>query len=431
MDSQPPAPDETGQTPEENGIESFELELTAMAHGGSAIGRHEGRAIFVPYAIPGERITARITADRGRYAIARGVLLLEPAEARVYPRCPHFGPGRCGGCHWQHIDYPAQLAFKQQVVRDQLARIGGFGDVPVGPTVPAPDPWAYRSHVTFHVTPDGQLGFVSTDDQHIIPITECHIIRPELLDLFESLDLDALEMPPLSRVRLQVGTAPDDLLIGLSTADDEPPAVEIDLPVSISFLNADEGALPLIGEGIVRYTIRDRVFRVTAGSFFQVNLPMAEVLAGLVLDRLALKGGESVLDLYSGVGLFSAFIAERAALVTAVESFAPAVDDADANLADLPNVDLIEGAVEDVLPELTTAYDAVVLDPPRAGLQPAALDALAALSPSRIVYVSCDPATLARDARRLAAKGYRLLDVQPVDMFPQTYHIETVATLER
>ncbi|MCC7207490.1 MAG: class I SAM-dependent RNA methyltransferase, partial [Anaerolineae bacterium] len=177
----------------------FELELTTMAHGGSAIGRHNGRAIFVPYAIPGERITARIVQDRGRFAMAEGVTLLEPSEARVYPRCPHFGPGRCGGCQWQHIDYPAQLDFKRQVVIDQLARIGGFQDAYVHPTLPSPDPWQYRSRVTFRLTDDGRLGFVATDDQHIIPIEECHIIRPELLDLFEQLQVEmrgALEPPP-------------------------------------------------------------------------------------------------------------------------------------------------------------------------------------------------------------------------------------------
>src|SRR3954466_7638182 len=132
--------------------EPFELELTGMAHGGSAIGRAEGRTIFVPYAIPGETITARITQDKGRFAYAEGVMLLEPSEARVMPRCPHFGPGRCGGCHWQHIDYPAQLEFGRQGVQDQMARVGGFRELTVHPTIASPDPWSYRSHVTFHVT---------------------------------------------------------------------------------------------------------------------------------------------------------------------------------------------------------------------------------------------------------------------------------------
>jgi len=411
----------------------FELELTAMAHGGSALGRSEGRAIFVPYAIPGERITARIIQDKGRFAYAEGVTLLEPAESRVYPRCPHFGPGRCGGCHWQHIDYPAQLEFKRQVVLDQMMRVGGFREITVHPTIPSPNPWEYRSHVTVHMTKDGQPGFISTDDEHIYPIDECHIIRPELLEVLQALAVDPIDSPNLERVRLQVGSAPDDVVVALSTSDGEVPSIEIDLPVSVSFLDPDDAPEALIGAGTVQYVVKDHIFRVTAGGFFQVNLAQAETLVDLVLDRLQLTGSENVLDLYSGVGLFTAFLAERAALVTAVEGYPPAVDDADVNLANFTNVELIEGAVEDVLPELDdpdTHYAAAVIDPPRTGLEPKALDSLAAIAPPVIVYVSCDPATLARDAKRFAAKGYTLVDVQPVDMFPQTYHIEAVAVLK-
>ncbi len=407
----------------------FELELTRMAHGGSAIGRHDGRAIFVPYTIPGEHITARITQDKGRFAYAEGVTLLEGSEARAVPRCPHFGPGKCGGCQWQHIDYPAQLEFKRQVVIDQMERLGGLKDVTVHPTIPSPDPWYYRSHVTFHISEDGRLGYISTDNEHVFPIEECFIIRPELLDLFYSLDIEGIEN--LTRVRLQVGTASDDRMITLSTADDEPPEIESDLPAAINFLLSDNEPLNLIGSSHVTYTIKEHTFRVTAGCFFQVNVPQAEKLVDLVLERLNLQGGENVLDLYAGVGLFTAFLAERAAMVTSVESYPPAVTDADQNLTAFENVDLIEGSVEDVLGELEGPFDAAIVDPPRTGMEGYALDALVSHRPKIIVYVSCDPATLARDAKRLVAKGYQLIDVQPVDMFPQTFHIEAVATFRR
>ena len=409
--------------------DEFELELTAMAHGGSALGRHDNRTIFVPYAIPGERITARLTQDKGRFAFAEGVMLLDASEARVIPRCPHFGPGRCGGCQWQHIDYPAQLQFKQQIVIDQLARLGGMPDVPVHPTIASPEAWQYRSHITFHLTDDGRLGFVATDDQHILPIEECHIIRPELLDLFYSLDLEGVA--DLTRVRLQVGSDGSDQMTILSTNDDVPPEVESDMPGSVNFLSKDNVPINLFGNTHVHYTIKGREFRCTAGGFFQVNLAQAETLVEQVLTQLDLQGGESVLDLYSGVGLFTAFLAERTSLVTSVESYPPAVTDADENLAEFDNVNLIEGTVEDVMADLDGPYHAVVLDPPRAGMEPQALDALAALGPAKIVYVSCDPATFARDAKRLAGKGYQLLVVQPVDMFPQTWHIELVASFVR
>lgn len=408
--------------------ETFELTLLEMVHGGQALGRHAGRTLFVPYGIPGERIRARITEDRGRYAFAEVVEVLEPSPHRVTPRCSHFGPGQCGGCHFQQIEYAAQPGYKRDVVIDQLRRIGGFQDPAVHPTVASPEAWAYRNHATFHLDDAGNFCFVGTDDETLIPIEECHIIRPELLGLLDELNLD--EIPQLERVRLQVGTG-GDLMVVISTRDDEPPALEVTMPVSINLLLSDNEPVNLIGSSNVIYALRGRNFRVTAGGFFQVNGPQAEVLIDLVLQKLDLHGGETVLDLYSGVGLFTAFIAERAALVTSVESYPPAVTDADENLAEFDNVDLIEGSVEDVLEELDESYDAAVIDPPRSGVDARALDALAEIGPRTIVYVSCEPATLARDAKRLAAKGYRLVDVTPVDMFPQTYHIESVAHFTR
>src|SRR5258708_31815101 len=280
--------------------DEFEIELTAMAHGGSALGRHEGRTIFVPYAIPGERITARITQDKGRFAYAEGVRVLEASDARVIPHCPHFGPGRCGGCQWQHIDYPAQLEFKQQVVIDQLTRVGGFHDIIVHPMIASPTAWQYRSHITFHVTPDGELGFVATDDQHIIPIQECHIIRPELLDLFDSLDLEGVT--GLTRVRLQVGSENTDRSIILSTEDNMPPEIESDMPASVNFLAEDNEPLNLIGSTHVRYTVRGRSFRVSAGAFFLCKSPPPHGLIGHGVTALWLQGGESILDFYAGAG---------------------------------------------------------------------------------------------------------------------------------
>ncbi|NDJ77230.1 MAG: class I SAM-dependent RNA methyltransferase [Chloroflexi bacterium] len=407
----------------------IELELDEMVHGGNALGRHAGRAIFVPYTIPGERILARITDDRNRYAFAQGVTLLEASGVRVYPRCSHFGPGRCGGCHFQHIDYAVQPEFKRDVVVDQMVRIGGFDDPPVLPMLPSPDPWAYRVHATFHVDDDGALCFVGTDNETLIPIDECHIIRPELLDLLDELNFE--DIPGVTRVRVQVGSD-GGLMVILSTDDDLAPELLVDVSASVNLLLSDNEPVNLIGDSHTYYTVHGRKFQVTAGGFFQVNLPQAEALVDLVLDRLNLRGDESVLDLYAGVGLFTAFLAERAALVTAIESYPPAVTDADENLADFDNVDLIEGSVEDVLPQLAEAYDAVVLDPPRSGLHVDALDALAEIGPATLVYVSCDPATLARDAKRLVTgKGYRLVEVQPVDMFPQTFHIECVAHFAR
>ncbi len=390
---------------------TLDLDLTAMTHGGNAIGRSEGRPIFVPYGLPGERVRVRITQDKRSYAFAEVEAVLAPSPERVTPRCPHFGT--CGGCHWQHIAYAAQLRFKRDVVAEQFARIGGLRDALVHPTIPSPDPWAYRSHATFYVDADGRLGFVSRDNRTVTPIDECHIIRPELLDWFESLKDE--QFTPGERVRLQIGTTGERLMARSGGASAEP----------------DDEA-PLQSAERVHYVIKGRTFQVTGGSFFQVNQP--KTLVDLVLDRLALAGTERLLDLYSGVGLFTAFLAERARFVTAVEIYAPAVRDAEANLAGFTNVDLRVGAIEAALARRkgdSSRLDAAVVDPPRAGIKPKALEALLARAPGKIVYVSCDPATLARDAKALVAAGYRLIDVQPVDLFPQTYHVESVAVFAR
>ncbi len=388
--------------------EIIDLELTAMTHGGRALGRHDGRPFFVPSGIPGERVLARVTQDKRSYAFAEIVDVIREAPERTAPRCFHFGV--CGGCHWQHIDYAAQLRFKRDVVVEQMARIGGLRDAVVHPTIASPDPWLYRSHATFHVASAGRLGFVGSDDRTVIPLDECHIIRPELGEWLDSLRSEHFKRG--ERVRLQIGSGGERLIARSGGRNGEPD---------------DEASIASAER--VHYAVKERQFQVTGGSFFQVNLPQAETLVDLVLDRLALSGGERVLDLYSGVGLFTAFLAERAGQVTAVEIYAPAVRDAEINLAGFANVDLRVGTIEAALPP--GQVDAAVIDPPRAGMKPQALVALVERAPGKIVYVSCDPATLARDARRLVESGYRLIDVQPVDMFPQTYHVESVAAFEK
>jgi len=189
--------------------DTFKIEMLAMAHGGSALGRHEKKTIFIPYTIPGEIVEAHIKEDKGRIAFAEGVKLVDASADRVFPRCPHFGPGRCGRCHWQHIDYPAQLLLKQDVLADQLARIGGFDDADVQPVIPSPQQWGYNYQMTFVTNSDGQIGFIGADDPLYI-VEECHILHPDLLDLYERLDMD---FSGLQKLRLQIATSGSTMLI--------------------------------------------------------------------------------------------------------------------------------------------------------------------------------------------------------------------------
>jgi 23S rRNA (uracil1939-C5)-methyltransferase len=401
------------------------IELTAMAHGGSALGRGEhGRVIFVPFAIPGETVQVRPDEGKARYAYAELVDVLQPSPHRIEPRCRHFGT--CGGCHFQHIAYPGQLAFKTEVVRDQLGRVGKFTDPPVCEMISSPAEWGYRTSVTFHPSEEGRLGYWSHVEERVIPIDECPIIQPILWQLFEDLDLD---LTGILHVTLRVG-GDDDLLIALETEDVEPPELEVDVPVSVAMVLPTGEAANLIGDNYLVHHCAGRRWRVSAGGFFQVNLGAAEHLVRQVNRMAALEGHEIVLELYSGVGLFTATLSAGAERVVGVEANPDAVSDAAVNLEDTDNVELYQGSVEDILPALLDVpFDVVVVDPPRGGVDPEVIDSLLEIRASRIVYVSCDPATFARDARRLAAGGYRLAEVVPVDMFPQTYHIETVSLL--
>ncbi len=409
--------------------DSFELELLAMAHGGSALGRHGQQTVFVPYTIPGERVEARIVEDRGRVAFAAGVRLLEASVDRVFPVCPHFGPGRCGRCHWQHINYPAQLLLKQDVLADQLARVGGFDDADVRAVLPAAQQWGYNHHMTLNVMPEGKLGFPAADGRGVFAVEECPLLHPDLLDLYRALDLQTLS--GIQRLKLQIGSDGAHMLVLAVDSEDAAPELSTDLRTSVNLLLPDNEPVNLIGQSHSLYSLRGRSFRVTAGSEFRACVGQLDTLVGVVLDALRLTGHEAVLDLYAGVGLFGAFAAQDAGLVTLVESYPPAATDADENLAEFDHVDVIEGAVEDVLDMLEERYDAAVLDPPSAGLSTDALDALGELAVPRLVYVSSDPATLARDAKRLVGQGYTLRTVQPVDLAPQTYYVDAVAVFER
>ncbi len=406
-------------------MDTITFQLTTMAHGGDALGRHEGKVIFVPYALPDEVVRVEITNDKGHYAFGRLVEVLEPSPDRVEPTCPYFGQEGCGGCQWQHIDYQAQVRLKARIVADQLERIGKIEEPPMQPPLAAPSAWSYRNHAQFHPAPGANLGFQKATGDEVMAIERCPILHPLLADLYAILDLT--DLPGLVRLVMRAGTATGDRLIAFEMEEDRPPALETDEPVSCVLMLSEGGHANLIGDNYITEQVAGHTYRISASSFFQVNTSQAAELVRLVLDYLDLQGDETILDAYCGVGLFTTHLAEQAGLVIGVESAPAAVDDLLENTTEVDNVEIIEGAVEDVLPDVSVSLDAAVVDPPRGGLDRFALDALVDRGPSCIVYVSCDPATLGRDAKRLMRDGYRLIEVQPVDMFPQTYHIESVA----
>jgi 23S rRNA (uracil1939-C5)-methyltransferase len=405
------------------------LKMTQMAHGGSALGRHEGKVYFVPYALPGETVRVEVEVDKNRWAQARLVEVLEPSPDRVAPPCPYFGPRACGGCQWQHARYPAQLVYKADVVRDQLARLGGLDGVPVHPTRAAGEPWEYRNHVQLHAAPAG-LGYVSADNQRVQPIRLCLIMHPLVAELLDELDL-ALE--DLERLSLRAGANTGGQMVVFETVEDEPFELLVDRPVSCVLLLEDGTPVTLVGHPHLFERAAGHEYRITAGSFFQVNTAGAEALVEIVLEYMAPRPHETLLNLYAGVGLFSLPLAARAGQVVAVESHPASAADAQFNVhaAGLDNVRVARQGVGDFLAAFDQPVHGVLVDPPRSGCGQQVMQRLAALGPARLVYVARDPATLARDAKIITGAGYRLVQVQPVDLFPQTYHVESVALFER
>jgi 23S rRNA (uracil1939-C5)-methyltransferase len=406
---------------------TYDIRLTALTYGGDALGRlPDGRAVFVPFALPGERVRVRLVEEKRGHARPELVEVLEPAAGRVQPLCPHFTA--CGGCHYQHMDYPAQMAAKAAILKEQLERIGGLADALVQPAVPSPQPWNYRNHVQFHIAPDGRLGYQAARSNAIIPIRECHLPEDALNILWPQLEVEAL--PGLERVGLRLG-AGEELMLVLESSDPEPLDFTVEeIPLSAVHLGPG-GALVLAGSDHIVMEVLGRPFRVSAASFFQVNTAQAAAMVEHLLAELPLTPGTTALDVYCGAGLFSVFLAPRVGRLAGIELSPAACEDFAVNLDEFENVELYEAAAEEVLAGVDFHPEVIVVDPPRAGLGQATLDGLLRQGASHLAYISCDPATLARDAKRLVQGGYRLRQVTPFDLFPQTYHIESISLWER
>jgi 23S rRNA (uracil1939-C5)-methyltransferase len=405
-------------------VETIEVQLSTLTYGGDALGRDSGRAVFVPFALPGERVRVRGVEQKRGFVRAELIEVLEPSPQRISPGCRHFTS--CGGCHYQHIPYAMQVKVKEEILRDQLVRIGKVTSPPVRPSVTSPAEWNYRNDVQFLLTKGGKLGYMSTRGD-ILPITECHLPEPAINTLWPQLEFEP--GTPVERVSIRRGEA-DDLLLALKSEEAAPPEIEIEADLSVVHLYGDD-AVVMAGEDHLLLSINGRRFRVSAGSFLQGNTLMAEKMVAHLLERLPLSHDSALIDVYCGVGLFSAFIAPRIGRLIGIESSPSACADFAVNLDEFDHVELYEAPAEGVLPHLDARPEGVLVDPPRAGLERRALDGMVALNPKTIAYVSCDPATLARDAARLLAAGYHLTEVTPFDLFPQTCHIDSISLFEK
>lgn len=383
------------------------LRLGPVGDFGDTLAEFEGGSIGVFGGIPGELARVRIYRYRRRKReMISGMVseIIEPSRHRVVPPCPNFGP--CSGCQWQHIEYWHQLNLKRQILIDSFSKYESLREVCVLRTQPSPTQYRYRNHARFTVRFGGQMGFSNRITRRFVRINECMIMDQKINHVLDKLQDKVSETTNLS---VRVGVNTKDWLI-------QPRLDDPNIPFET-------------GQKWYLEELKGREFRIASPSFFQVNTLQAEWMIGLVGDYLCLNGEETLVDAYAGVGTFASVLASRAKKVIAIEESSSAVDDGKSISVDVNNLEFIVGRTEDVLKNLGVPVDALILDPPRVGCHPDALNAVIKIRPSRVVYVSCDPLSLARDLAILVKGGYEVTEVKPVDMFPQTYHTECVANL--
>ncbi|MET8161217.1 class I SAM-dependent RNA methyltransferase [Sphaerisporangium sp. NPDC005289] len=408
----------------------IELNVERVANGGWCVARHEGRVVFVRHALPGERVLAEVTEETTRFLRADAVEILQASPDRVTPPCPFAGPGRCGGCDWQHATLEAQRRLKGEVVAEQLQRLAGIDmKVDVEEVPGAVRGLGWRTRVQFAVTPDGVPGLRRHRSHEIEPVDACLIAHKEV----ERVGVERADWRGAAAVEA-IATSTGERAVVVTPKTHRTVAVP-ELGAD-AYVLVDEGrgqARAVRGRTALTERAGGRDFRVTGSGFWQVHPGVPGVLLEAVLEYAAVRPGDWALDLYCGVGLFAAALAEAAGpegAVLGIESDARAVQDARHNLRDLPQARVERGRVEDTLDRLgVERADVVVVDPPRTGLGRDVVGRVAGLDAGRIVYVSCDPATLARDLSWFADHGYPAVDLRAFDAFPMTHHVETVVLL--
>jgi 23S rRNA (uracil1939-C5)-methyltransferase len=399
-----------------------DLTIDSLAHGGEGVGRIDGKAHFVSGVMPGERVEIEVIREKRKWARGRLIRLIEPSPDRVEPPCPVFAT--CGGCTWQYADYERQLEWKREVVAGQLAHLGGLDDVAVHPTVAPGTPFAYRNRMDFSVE-RGRPALYERASNRLVALDACPLLCPELAGRFARLG----DLTGTRKVVLRAGVNTGDALI---LVEGRIPERAGDWDSSV-VVRSSGGLHAIRGHPWLEEAIAGVHFRIPAEAFFQVNTAGAAALVGLVSDAAAVTSNDVMLDGYAGVGLFAGTVGRSAARVVTIDSGRAAYRAITGNLErSIPGrFRSLLGPFETVASTVRDRWDVAVVDPPRAGLGADGVAAVSRTLPRTIVLISCDPAALARDARMLVAAGYEPEWVQPVDLFPQTYHIETVTRFRR
>jgi 23S rRNA (uracil1939-C5)-methyltransferase len=411
------------------------LLIEKLLYGGGGLSHLGNMACFIDDVIPGETVSATIDTVKKQYATALLSTICEPSPHRTNPPCPYFK--RCGGCQWQHIDYSMQLHWKWMIVRECIERIGGLRDVAVREPIPSPALFQYRSRTNIKVNTASQpvIGYFQRGTHSIIPVTHCPLLVPPInqsLEFCITLLADNRDIfRGITEIHFLRISTNDEVLITFCQGS----AIKSCL---LFFSNESSGttSIPLPLQSALEYSYYDDILGVSfirrPLTFYQINVPQNAAMINTVLSYLEPHDGQNILDLYCGCGNFSLFLARQGLDIVGIDSSSNAIEEAIKNteLNHLDNCTYICGDVEITLPQfISTNFHSVLINPPRRGCTPKTLRCISQISPRVIIYISCNPSTLARDLKQLMGSGYHIDVIQPVDMFPQTYHIETIVKM--
>ena len=385
------------------------LRLGEMSYLGDCRAQLSGNEIFVFGGIPGELVKARIYRYRKKKINVISAIVDEVIESsphRISVKCPYFGP--CSGCQWQHMDYEYQLELKKQIVVNSFSCYEALGNIYVNNAIASKNKFAYRNHARFSIKFGGQIGFSNRVTRRFVKIDECLIMDQKINNHLSILQDKVSETTSMS---IRVGVNTDNILI-------QPKLTDSNIPIET-------------GQKFYIEEFYGKEFRVASPSFFQVNIAQAEKIVEIIKSSLNLLGNETLVDAYSGVGTFAISLAPSVGKVIAIEESASAIKDAEFAIGNIDNIEFILGKTENILGSIIDNIDILILDPSRKGCHPDTIEVILEKLPKSIVYVSCDPVTLARDLNMLVSGGYSIRYVQPLDMFPQTYHVEVIVIMDR
>lgn len=400
---------------ENNHLRIEQLEIEKLIYGGAGLARKDGQVYFVPKTAPGEKVEAEIRKAKSNFSKTKMTRLVEASPLRVQAHCQYFE--KCGGCHYQHLEYERQVAVKIEILRELFDRAKLPLSVDVK-SVTGPQ-WNYRNRSQFHLH-NGRVGFLEEGSQKLVAVENCPVSSPKLNEALAALKRLARDHRfPSFLKSIEFFTNENELQVNV---------LETNRPVAKHFFDWIAKEIPGVVSGAIEYPGAGYQWKVSYRSFFQVNRFLVDDLARLATENLS---GKHAVDLYAGVGLFSLPLAKQFERVTAVESGKVAMYDLEANAKryQVGNVRIVQANVDAWLNDLTEAPDVIIADPPRAGLGLEASKRLAELKAPELRIVSCDPATLVRDLGVLCAAGYRVEELTLIDLFPQTYHLETVTRL--